>query len=214
MPNRAWPAAIVPFQVEMLKRTSDKQSQSKQRTCWLSPRTRIIKYQYKKKHHHFSMSVRQKGKFELLKSNIVTIYMFIFWCGKGRNYSSWNLWNVEIAVTFILFPRFENSRMKFGMCNVQNVTFTRWKLFNYLEKCFVHNKDIPGRRCLIQFDCNCLRSCWYIKKLLQITYVLILRARDFFYMALLTNQTNQKFIFATKWRHILYFPSCFPISQD
>lgn len=30
------------------------------------------------------MSVRQKGKFELLKSNIVTIYMFIFDAAKGE----------------------------------------------------------------------------------------------------------------------------------
>lgn len=202
MPNRAWPAAIVPFQVEMLKRTSNKQSQSKQRTCWLSPHTRILEYQ-KKKHHHSPMSVRQKGKFELLKSNIVTIYMFIF-CGReGGNYSSWKLGNVQIVRKFILFARFE----KFGMWIEKNVNISRWKILNCLGKCFVHN-NIPGSRYLIYiYDCNCLRSCDYVKSLLQITYVLILCASYPFYKTLLTNQTNQKFLSARKLKYILYFPS-------
>lgn len=37
----------------------------------------------------------------------------------------------------------------FVICKEKNVTITKGKLLNYLGKCFVHNKGIPGSKYLI-----------------------------------------------------------------
>lgn len=150
MPNRAWPAAIVPFQVEMLKRTSNKQSQSIQRTCWLSPHTRIIEYSNTKRRNIIILPWVCGKKVSSNSSNQISLQFICLFFEAGRGkllqlkvMKCSNCNNIYFICKILEFC------YVFVICNEKNVTITKEKLLNYLGKCFEHNKDIPGSKYLI-----------------------------------------------------------------